>query len=703
MSEVIIESTREGLYVRCGNKRVGPFKNTSQIDLIEASKVLGVEPKDILLAKWKTLSELLPGKGEVEKLIYKEDNYVVEVKADDGVMVSPALLYYKLGDTIIIGEFFLSYSTVIKGNDTPTSYESIEPFIVWALHKGGSVERDWKPLRFVKSIMVGDKPITVEKIPKLESTIPTFIRLNTVKNFLNGGFPKPIKDLFEDIKKGLRQYINFCWDERLYDLVSCWIIASYFFGVFPAFPFLYFYGSQGCGKTRAGLTVTLMSRHGFKVIDPSDASLYRLAQAIKPTMLIDESLLGLHAWRIIRSAFKRGFQVPRVDKTSKESFIISLFETFMPVVFASTKLPSELGGEEADEARAIIINMQQAKDPSGEDPEPEDFADIRDNLYLSRMLLINEVLKSFQEIKTMDYGFYGHEREVWLPIFTIANIIGKEVLKNIEDLAIQLHELKSLMQYKEERILLMALSSIMNEQEDPFTFNASMLIEPIKQVLTDEGEYDEYTFPKIWKVERIGRILTKMGIYKRRTGKRREYIITKKQMKDLLTRYKIEPLNSNDSSDGCDGYFEKGIISSSDSKTVINVTDPLSKNSVTTVTTVTKNMEKCSLCQCFQEKYSLCLMSGLKTSPNDVCDKFMMRSEKVEKNDQTEDQNHDRGEVYEAERHDQVEVQGDTQILVDEDLRRAVEYLNMYRSVGRLRFEMDLEGIGVKDPKVVLE
>ena len=103
----------------------------------------------------------------------------------------------------------------------------------------------------------------------------------------------------------------------------------------------------------------------------------------------------------------------------------------------------------------------------------------------------------------------------------------------------------------------------------------------------------------------------------------------------------------------------------------------------------------------------------MKTGPNDVCDKFIMRSEKhdqhvedpqkiqgetkVERNDQIEDRNHDRGEVSEA------EVQGDTQVLVDEDLRKAVEYLNMYRSVGRLRFEMDLKNCGVKDPKVVLE
>jgi len=38
----------------------------------------------------------------------------------------------------------------------------------------------------------------------------------------------------------------------------------------------------------------------------------------------------------------------------------------------------------------------------------------------------------------------------------------------------------------------------------------------------------------------------------------------------------------------------------------------------------------------------------------------------------------------------------------DEDLRKAVEYLNDYWSVGVLRFFSDLKMMGVSDPKAVL-
>ncbi|MEM3056916.1 MAG: hypothetical protein QW639_06790 [Candidatus Bathyarchaeia archaeon] len=43
------------------------------------------------------------------------------------------------------------------------------------------------------------------------------------------------------------------------------------------------------------LTAVYLSRHGFVATDPSEASLYRTAEAFRPTLGIDESLLGREA------------------------------------------------------------------------------------------------------------------------------------------------------------------------------------------------------------------------------------------------------------------------------------------------------------------------------------------------------------------------------------------------------------------------
>ena len=564
----------------------------------EVGLQLTTEEKVELLKQYNALLEgqLLPSfKEDQEKtdgLMFKDKDLLIELKADDGVVVSPASLYYKTLDQILIGEMFFSHAVVEKQTDDgPIKINTIEPVVLWALHNGAEVQRSWKPLRALDFIMVGDRPVTVERPGYFKTTISTLMSMQAFQNFLSGAEPKPIKELFERVKSSWQQFVKFDWDPRLYDLASCWVIGTYFYDLFHTYPFLYFYGSQGTGKTRAGRTATMLARHGYIVTDPTEAVLYRIAQAIKPTLLIDEALLGPHAWKLTRAAFKKGFKVPRIEKTDKEGFWLEFFDIYMPIVFASTELPSELGGQDADEARAIIVNMQQAQDPIGRDPEPEDFADLRDDLYLYRLLSVDEVIKAFQEVKTQNLNLYGHEREVWLPIFTIASLCG--VLESVKEIAEELYELKSLSQYKEEKTLLNAVLLLQEfnknqtkvaegSEEDVLAFTPASLVEFVKQVLIEEGEYDERLFPKVWSPERIGRILTKMGVYKRkgRNKRGREYLLSDAQLTSLCLRYKVNNKidEEGDGRDGRDGIFEKGLGKIFDEKNNEKIEETPSQN-----------------------------------------------------------------------------------------------------------------------------
>ncbi|MCD6263806.1 hypothetical protein J7L60_05310 [Candidatus Bathyarchaeota archaeon] len=223
-----------------------------------------------------------------------------------------------------------------------------------------------------------------------------------------------------------------------------------------------------------------------------DASLYRVAEAFRPTISIDESLLGKGAWRLIRTAFKKGLKVPRVEKTSRENFVLALFETYMPVAFASTERPSELGGSEADEARALFVFMQRTPDPIGRDPEPSDFAELRDELYLLRLLRAKEVLHSLKEAEGEDLRLYGHDREVWLPLFAVARLLGPEVYQNIRDYAEEQGAIKRQFQYQEEKTLLGAMWKLMAttrtlDGEGSVEFRPSDLLEYIQRELEDGG------------------------------------------------------------------------------------------------------------------------------------------------------------------------------------------------------------------------
>jgi hypothetical protein len=280
------------------------------------------------------------------------------------------------------------------------------------------------------------------------------------------------------------------------------------------------------------LTAVYLSRHGFVATDPSDASLYRAAEAFRPTLGIDESLLGREAWKLIRTAFKRGLRVPRVEKTRREEFTLALYETYMPVAFASTERPTELGGCEADEARSLFIFMQQAQDPSGRDPEPQDFSELRDRLYHLRLLRAQEVLEALGVVRGSGLPLQGHEWEVWLPVLTVARLAGDEVYRNVLGYAGELIAIKNLFQYQEERLLIAAMERLLDASpklpgaEPMAEFRPRDLLDHIMAELEERGEYQEARFLRYWSPERVGRVLTRMSVFKRKLAKGIHYTIT---------------------------------------------------------------------------------------------------------------------------------------------------------------------------------
>ena len=588
---------------------LGPYRKSMKIsaktiaeDILSLSLDKGVIIEDAGELAAKIYNEILNRYGSFfindSELAFQGDGVRIQILNEDGARVPASQLFYRWEDEFIIGEITYAHAKVEKrvkrrGREEVKEYETIIPVLVWARYRDGEiVERDLKPYQLARKLEVQNRPVMVELKTRYTGTMETLMSLDAAQKFLRGSEAPTWREAFSKIKAMHQKFVNFNWDPKLYDVVSCWDLGTYFVEIFSTYPFLYPYGSQGCGKTRLLLTSIYLSRHGFIVTDPSDATIYRTAEAFRPSMGIDESLLGRHAWKLIRTAFKKGFKVPRIEKTSREEFILALFETYTPVAFASTERPSELGGHAADEARALFIFMQKAPDPVGRDPDEWDFADLRDELYLLRLSKADDVLKALSEVEREDLKLYGHEREVWLPLFTIAKLVGEDVYENVRKYARELGAIKSEFEYQEEKIIIGALTRLLDEAKKEATeFTATELQVYIRYELEDRGEYEENIFKKKWTPQRIGRLLTRMSIFKRRTGKKRMYMISKEGLKKLKKRY--EPENG-DGSDGSDGNFKRDNINQTHEKKLVaekNNIYPL-KNAVTNVTNVTPKDEK---------------------------------------------------------------------------------------------------------------
>jgi len=523
----------------------------------EADNCFSVIPEGLARSKEELvqkLHEVMP-----EFYIDTEDGRRIYIMHEDGCRVGLGEIFYKARDSFIIGEVFYSHSLILKPqkeNSLGSSEErKIMPFVVYSIYRNGQLHDKIiaayeKPLE----VMVGDIPIIIEAKSKLAGALKTFMSSRAAILFAKGCCETPgWREVYSEVKAAIQRFVNLDFDNRLYDVVACWVMATYFQEALNVLPFLYAYGASGTGKTRLLFTAVYLARHGFMATDPSEASIFRTAEAFKPTLGIDESLIGAAAWKLIRTAFKKGLYVPRVEQTKRKEFVLSLFETFMPVAFSSTEMPKELGGCDADEARAIFIFMKQMPDPIGRDPEPEDFKEIRDKLYLVRLGRANEALKALQEVSTLQLPFGGHEREVWLPLLTMAKLVGEDIFYNVLSYAAEVYGVKAQLQNVQEKtvvraLLLMyrakyaeALSMDKKAYIGSLEFRASSLREYVKQSLEETEQLEPALFDKVWTNEKIGRILTKLGIFKTTKKGKTHYTITAKTLQTLYKTFCIIP------------------------------------------------------------------------------------------------------------------------------------------------------------------
>ena len=300
-----------------------------------------------LVDEWEEYSdvgELIEelGSGVEEPLFtIQSERGVIEVIKSDGLKIPLYGGYISLGSKYAVIETTYAYARVRKEVKSGiVEVEDVVPVMFISEFEGGKLISR-KVSYPEKRVEVFGRPVRVEVRSKAKTVLTTLMDVETGKKFLDGGVSKQFNELFNMVRDVVKQYVNMDWDLRLYDFVSTFIIATYFYDMFTAFPRVHINGPYGSGKTRLGLVIAYSSRHGFVIVDPSEASVYRSIEAYGPTIYVDEAILNERLERLLSVGYKKGIQVPRVDKTSKEEFIINLFETYSPVIYGFTELPSE--------------------------------------------------------------------------------------------------------------------------------------------------------------------------------------------------------------------------------------------------------------------------------------------------------------------------------------------------------------------------
>jgi len=377
-----------------------------------------------------------------------------------------------------------------------------------------------------------------EKI-KLAHTVvrmPNRWSLQSVKAWLEGKATVEPQEVYTAVKTIFEKYMEF--DEPiLYDFASLWTIGTYFFHLFPAYPYLYIGGMKRVGKTKM---LQIMKELCFNAIlsgDMSTASLFRLVQSGRCTVLLDETeeLSNPETKESIRRLLLNGYKrAGVVFRTDKDSGVPEAYEVYSPKAIANIK-----GLEDVLEDRTITIILKRGKNPqiinSEIRPEQPFWQQTRDMLYLFYMERFSELgeLNECSELGGED-GLNERERELWKPILALAKYFNQRfngLYDRIKEFAKRKVKEKLVENMTETGDYLLVQTLLETVQTEAY-----YKVKEVKEALA--SKFDE---PQKWLTTKwVGNALKRLGFKeKRRVGTGYEYKLSPEAVRDLAERLNI--------------------------------------------------------------------------------------------------------------------------------------------------------------------
>jgi len=508
--------------------------------------------------------------GKIYELEIDGKHY--DILETSNVMLNPYSDTVELGDCIIVTEGTLANLRRTDVLEISELYKPISLVIAYCREDTKFVLKDKKLISFLDNyVSILDKRIPLKRPELLSEYYDVFPDVRVLIDVYRGSERVVDWNLVSSkILDVLRKYIVFI-DERLYDFVASFIIATYFYSFFHAFPYLYYHGPPDSGKTRAMVTTTLLSYRGIVVEDPSEASIYRLSNSMRCTLGIDETLFTAKGERILSASYKKRIPVARVEP-SKWGFILKLYDTYSPKVFSFVDLPDNYQLLQ----RIIGINMIREKPQEVFDPNPTEFRELNNTLYYARLTEVENIIKArdnaVRELKECKLS--GREIEIFTPILAGAKLLGRDrkVLEYILEEVGKRRRSDEI--YRDEKPILRAINNIFIRsheiigKEKVITFTASDIAREVIRIMLLENNCANVTeevgeklttsmepmckkleeeLAETYKPAKVGKILSRLGFKDlqgsvgRDAERRNVYKVPWSKYLDISRRYDYEP------------------------------------------------------------------------------------------------------------------------------------------------------------------
>jgi hypothetical protein len=343
-------------------------------------------------------------------------------------------------------------------------------------------------------------------------------------------------ELWYDTYQFIYQYYDNPRNENVYHVLTAGVAWSYFcFDIKVSTPYIGFLGPYRTGKGRGLEAMGSLCYRALQVIDPSEASTFRLIEELKPTLIIDEAqILDKTIQAILDAGYRYGAKLPRVIDPEKEGLDgMRWYDVFGFKIYASREEPPP-----NTLSRTIPIkcekNIRQTLKILPKDKAQE----LRTRWLAQRLRLFNKVSVTFEEFRSSD----GRLQELFSPLLIMARLFGdSEAVKAVEEYGREVEqEILDMESTSDDAIILEALVELLNSASNDAP--EYVTVKEITKKLNDGFDKPVYD-PRY-----VGRRLSILGFRKKRLrGGQRAYLIDYSLLERLATRYNITSISKDDS------------------------------------------------------------------------------------------------------------------------------------------------------------
>lgn len=326
--------------------------------------------------------------------------------------------------------------TIIDKNENKTFHPSVDIkdnvlVLGFRIKKEGDKETDLFLVKTTEALQTIEDPYfehngqtyLIDKKKRLLSKLSQKWGADSLNNFVElstDPLYKTIKpyEVYEKIKSKLKRHVEL-ENESDYTLLSAWIIGTYFFPSFGAYPYIHIKAPKGSGKSQC---LNFLCQTAFNAVK-ARASLPALrdtVDALRGTYLMDQAD-ALHRPHmedfldVLTDSYKREGGGVRKMVQTKNEWKLEEFDAYSPKGFASiNQLPEDLRD------RCIVVPLiRSGKNYAPVDSEDTFWKEVRGDLYIT--LLNNfQSIESGYLVKRIGYRnsneIYGRRLELWLPI-----------------------------------------------------------------------------------------------------------------------------------------------------------------------------------------------------------------------------------------------------------------------------------------------